>query len=188
MVNNWKWMALAAPLALVAACTDGARAPAEAALAAAGAAIDSLKGDAARYAPDEVKKLESLYDVAKASMANKDYQGVLNFAKDIPAKAREALARADTVKSGLAKDWKEAGDDVARTIEVAKQRLDAHGKAPAGMGKAALATAQADLAAIEAGWTAATEQYKAGDWSGAVARAKDLSAKGKELLHSLGTK
>ena len=44
------------------------------------------------------------------------------------------------------------------------------------------------LAAIEAGWTAATEQYKAGDWGGAVARAKDLSAKGKELLHSIGTR
>ncbi len=188
MRNTWKWMALVAPLALAAACTDGARAPAEAALAAAGAAIDSLKGDALKYAPEEVKKLESIYDVAKAAMANKDYQGVLTFTKDIPVKAREALAKVDTVKAELAKAWKEAGGDVTRAIEVARQQLGNARKPSPGWTKATLGKAQGELAALEAGWTAASNQYASGDLTGAVARAKDLSAQGRELLRSLGTK
>ena len=109
MKNVWKTMAVVVPVAFLAACTDAAKAPAEAAMAAAGAAMDSLKGDAAKYAPAEVKKLESNYDVGKASMANKDYQGALTFTKDIPAKAKEVLAKADAAKAELAKAWKEAG-------------------------------------------------------------------------------
>jgi hypothetical protein len=188
MRSAWTTAAIVVPLVLVTACTDANKAPAEAAMAAAAAAMDSLKGDAAKYAPDAVKRLESSYSTAKDSLANKDYQGVLTFAKDIPAKAKEALASAEAVKAELAKAWKEAGDSVARTIEAAKHHLSGSKKPTAGLDKAALAKAHAELSSLEAGWTAATEQYKSGDWSGAVAKAKDLNAKGQELLKSLGTK
>jgi hypothetical protein len=188
MKNVWKTMAVAVPLAFLAACTDGAKAPAEAAMTAAGAAMDSLKGDAAKYAPEDVKKLQSTYGVARDSMTNKDYQGALTFAKDIPAKAKEVLAKADAAKAELAKAWKEAGDGMTKTIEAAKHRLSGPKKPPAGLDKATLAKAHADLTSLEAGWTAATEQYKSGDWSGAVAKAKDLNARGQELLKVLGTK
>jgi hypothetical protein len=187
--NLWRTMAVVVPLAVVAACTDANKAPAEAAMAAAGTAMESLKGDAARYAPDAVKRLESSYSTAKDSMANKDYQGVLVFAKDIPAKAKDALATAAAAKAELAKAWSEAGDGVARMLETAKVRLDSLSrskKLPAGVDRAALDKAQADLASIEAGWAAATEQYKAGDWSGAIARAKGLNAQGLELHRALG--
>jgi hypothetical protein len=56
------------------------------------------------------------------------------------------------------------------------------------MDKATLAKAQTDLAALQAGWATATEQYKAGDWSGAIAKAKDLNAKGMDLLKAIGLK
>jgi len=192
-MTPWKTTVVVASLALVAACTDSAKAPAEAAMAAAGAAMASLKGDAAKYAPDEVKKLESSYEVAKASMANKDYQGALTFAKDIPTKAKEVLAKAEAAKAEMTKAemtkaWKEAGESINRTIEAARHRLVGAKKPPAGLDKAALAKAHADLTSIEAGWTAATEQYNSGDWSGAVAKAKDLNARGLELLSAIGTK
>ena len=54
------------------------------------------------------------------------------------------------------------------------------------MDKAALAKAQGGLASLQSGWTAASEQYKAGDWSGAIAKAKDLKAQGMDLLKSIG--
>lgn len=187
-MNSWKTMVLVVPLALVAACTDSAKAPAETAMAAAGSALDSLKGDAARYAPAEVKKLESNYDVGKASMANKDYEGALTFTKDIPARAKEALAKAEAVKAELARAWKETGDSIHRTIDAAKHRLSGARKPPAGLDKATFARAKADLASIEAGWAAATDQFKSGDWSGAVTKAKEWNAKGLELLTALGTK
>jgi hypothetical protein len=124
MRNVWKIMAVVVPLTIALACTDAAKAPAEAAMAAAGDAMNSLKGDAARYAPDAVKSLESSYGTAKDSLANKDYQGALLFAKDIPAKAKEALAKADATKTALAKAWNEAADGMNKTIYAAKSHLD----------------------------------------------------------------
>lgn len=190
MKNVWKAMAVVVPLAL-ASCTDEAKAPAEAAMAAAGAAMGSLTGDAAKYTPDAVKSLESAYGVAKASMANKDYQGALTFAKDIPAKAGEVLAKADATKTALEKAWTEAGEGMTKTVAAAKIRLHVlsrEKKLPTGMDKAAFDKFHSDLAAIEAGWAAAAEQYKAGDLSGAVAQAGDLNARGLELLRTIGVK
>jgi hypothetical protein len=189
MKPAWKTMAVVVPLAIVAACSDSNKAPAEAAMAAASAAMDSLKGDAAKYAPDAVKKLESSYSTAKDSMANKDYQGVLTFAKDIPAHAKDALAKAAAAKADLAKAWNEAGDGVAKLIDTARSRLDTLAgskKLPAGMDKATLAKGQADLASLQADWAAAAEQYKAGDWSGAVAKAKELKERGLALHKAIG--
>ncbi len=189
MTKARKTMALVIPLALVAACTDAAKAPAEAAMAAATEAMDSLKGDAARYAPDAVKSLESSYVTARDSMANKDYQGVLTFAKGIPDKAREVLAKVDAAKAALTKEWTETGEATTRTVEAAKSRLHLLSRVkrlPAGVDQATLARASADLAAIEAGRAAAADQYRSGDRSGAVAHAKDLEGRAAALLGSLG--
>jgi hypothetical protein len=178
-------------LALLASCSDASKAPAEAAMAAAGTAMDSLKGDAAKYAPEAVKSLESSYGTARDFMANKDYRGVLTFAKDIPTKAKEVLAKVDAAKAALAREWTDASGAMTATVGDAKQRLDVLSRAkrlPAGMDKATLSKARTDLASLEADWARVTEQYKAGDWSGAVARAKDLNGKGLALLGTLEVK
>ncbi len=157
-------------------------------MAAASTAMESLKGDAAKYAPEEVKKLESTYGVARDSMTNKDYQGALTFTKDIPARARDVLAKVDAAKAELAKAWKEAGDGVASTLEAAKHRLSASRKPPAGLDNAGLARVHADLESIEAGWVAAKARYDSGDLSGAVAKARELNAQGLEVLQALGAR
>jgi hypothetical protein len=74
-------------------------------------------------------------------------------------------------------------------LEAAKVKLDSLAKAkklPAGMDKAALEKANAGLASIQSGWTSVSDQYKSGDWSGAIAKAKDLKAQAVELLRSIG--
>lgn len=189
MTKNWKMLAAVVPFAMVVGCTDAAKVPAEAAMAAASAAVESLKGDAAKFAPEAVKSVESAYSVAEASMANKNYQTVITFAKDIPAKAKEALAAAAAKKEALSKAWNDASESMTKLMHEAKSRLDALGhakKLPAGMDKAALAKAHAGLTSLQSGWASASEQYKSGDWSGAIAKANELKAQGMELLHSIG--
>ncbi len=189
MTRTWKMLAVMFPLALVAACTDANKAPAEAAMTAASAALDSLKGDAAKFAPDAVKAIESSYATARDSMANKDYAGVLTFARDIPAKAKEALAQAAARKEAIGTAWNGAGDRMAKILETAKQRLDvlAHGKKlPAGVDKAAIEKAHGTLAELQSGWSAVVAQHDSGDWSGAVAKASELETRGAELLRSIG--
>ena len=158
-------------------------------MTAAGAAVDSLKGDATRFAPSAVKAVEASYAKAKDLIAKQDFKGALAAAGDIPAKAKEALAQAAAAKDALVKAWADAGGSIPKMLEAAKSRLDILAQAkklPAGMDKAALATAQAGLTSLQSGWTAVSEQYKAGDWSGAIAKAKDLKAQGMELLKSIG--
>ena len=189
MTRTWKTMAAALPLILAAACTDAAKAPAEAAMAAAGTAVDSLKGDAAKYAPDAVKSIQATYATAKDLVAKEDYKGALAAAQDIPAKAKEALAKAAAAKYALMKAWADAGGSVTKMIEAAGSRIAALASAkklPKGMDKAALANAKAGLASLQSGLAAATEQFKSGDMSGAIAKANELKGQGMELLHAIG--
>ena len=80
--------ALAAlPFLLAVSCTDAAKAPAEAAMAAAGAAVEQLKGDAARYAPE-------------AAAARKDE--LVNQVDDAASEARLALDGLKEKVAGLA--------------------------------------------------------------------------------------
>jgi len=189
MTNTWKTMALLIPLALVAACTDAAKAPAEAAMAAAGTAVESLKGEAAKWAPEAVKGVEASYASAKDLIAKQDYKGALAAAGDIPARAKEALAKAAANKDALVKAWNDAGGSITKMVDAAKSRLDILAqskKLPAGMDKATLAKAQTDLASIQSGLAAAVDQFKSGDTSGAMAKVSALKDQGLELLKTLG--
>jgi len=189
MTKTWRILAAVSPFALLAACTDAAKAPAEAAMAAASTAVESLKGDAAKFAPEAVKAVEASYSTAKDLIAKQDYKGALAAAQDIPARAKEAMAKATATKDALVKAWSEAGESLTKMMEAAKSRLDILAqskKLPAGMDKAALAKAQTDFASLQGGLAAAKEQYKAGDWSGAIAKAKDLNAQGMDLLKAIG--
>ena len=49
------------PLALAVACTDAAKAPAEAAMKAAETALGDLKGEVLKLAPDQVKKAQDAF-------------------------------------------------------------------------------------------------------------------------------
>jgi hypothetical protein len=190
MTRTWKWLAAATPLALAAACTNSSKAPAEAALAAASTAVDSLQGDAARYAPDEVKAVMVQYSTVKDTMANKDYPGVILYARDIPAHAREVLARASAAKASLQESWTRAGDEVAKALDAARRRIEVlnHArKLPAGMDPATVARAEASLATLQAGWVAAARQHDAGDLPGAVTQAGQLRTRALDLERSLGS-
>jgi hypothetical protein len=190
MNRKWTWMAAAAPLALAIACTDSSKAPAEAALAAATAAVESLDGDAARYAPDDVKAVQMSYSTVRDTMANKDYQGVIAFARDIPARAKAAREKAAAVKASLQAAWAEAGNEVSGALDTAGHRIEslAHARRlPPGMDQETLARAESSLASLREGWASVARQHDAGDLPGAVKRAGELRSQAVDLERSLGT-
>jgi hypothetical protein len=189
MTKTWRMLAAVVPFVMVAACTDAAKAPAEAAMAAAASAVDSLKGEAVKFAPDAVKAVEASYNSAKDLIAKQDYKGALAAAQGIPALAKEALAKAAANKQVLVNAWNEAGGSVTKMVDAAKSRLDILAqskKLPAGMDKATLEKAQSGLTSIQSGLASAAEQFKAGDYAGALSKANNLKAQGAELLKSIG--
>ncbi len=179
------------PFLLAVACTDAAKAPAEAALAAAGAAVEQLKGDAARYAPEAARAVQAGYDSAKALAAKQDYKGALAAASEIPAKATAALAAARARKDELVKAVNDAAADLPGMIGELKQKtaaLASAKKLPKGMDKAAVEKAQEGVAALEAGWKSASSQVKTGEYEAAIEKIRALRTQAEDLARSLAGK
>ena len=179
------------PFALSLACTDAAKAPAEAAMAAAGTAVESLQGEAARYAPEAVKAAQASYASAKELVAKQDYKGALTAAGDVTTKVKAALAAAAAKKDELVKASVEIAASVQKTLADLKAKvasLMSAKKLPAGMDKAVLARANEGVAAIESGWQKLSEQVKSGDFTGAIAKGTELKTQAEDILASIGGK
>jgi len=176
------------PFALFVGCTDAAKAPAEAAMAAAGSAVESLQGEATKFAPDAVKSVQASYAAAKDLVAKQDYKGALAAAGEIPAKAKAALAAAAAKKDALVKSWGELAASVPEMVNSLKARiasLSSAKKLPKGIDKTVIAKANEGIAAIEAGWQGLADQVKGGNYDAAIAKGKELKAQAQAILASI---
>jgi hypothetical protein len=169
-------------------CTDAAKAPAEAAMAAAGSAVESLQGEATKFAPDAVKSVQASFASAKDLIAKQDYKGALAIASDIPAKVKAALAAAAAKKDALLKSWGELAAGIPEMVNSLKARiasLSSAKKLPKGIDKAVIAKANEGVAAIESGWQGLADQVKGGNYDAAIAKGKGLMAQGQAILASI---
>ena len=176
------------PFALFVGCTDAAKAPAEAAMAAAGSAVESLQGEATKFAPDAVKSVQASYAAAKDLVAKQDYKGALAAAGEIPAKAKAALAAAAAKKDALVKSWGELAAGVPELVNSLKARiasLSSAKKLPKGIDKAVIAKANEGVAAIESAWQGLADQVRGGNYDAAIAKGKELQAQGQAILASI---
>ena len=170
---------------LLAACGGGDKGPAETALKAAEAAIDSAKGEASKYMPDQVKSLESALSSAREKLSKGDYKAVLSEAPALTSKAQEVASAAAAKKAELTKSWEGLSSGMPRVVEAIKSRVDILSqskKLPAGMSAETLAQAKAGLSEITQQWTAATEASKGGNLMDAVAKASSVKVKAAEVL------
>src|SRR6516225_7888121 len=81
-------VAMIAAVALV-SCESADKAPAAAAITAAQGAIDAVRGEAAKFVPDQLSSLESTLASAKASFEKKEYKAALTSAQDVATKAKD---------------------------------------------------------------------------------------------------
>ena len=170
---------------LLAACGGRDKGPAETALKAAEAAIDSAKGEASKYMPDQVKSLESALSSAREKLSKGDYKAVLSEAPALTSKAQEVASAAAAKKAELTKSWEGLSSGMPTVVEAIKSRVDILSqskKLPAGMSAETLAQAKAGLSEITQQWTAATEASKGGNLMDAVAKASSVKVKAAEVL------
>jgi len=177
------------PFALVVACTDAAKAPAEAAVAAAGAALQSLQGDVAKFAPEAVKGVQASYAKAKDLLEKQDYKGALAAAGEIPGKVKDAVSLSAANREKLAQAWNDlssAGDKSVSDLKTKVASLSSAKKLPAGVTKATVEKANAGVASLEQGWQSVKQMVKDGAYEPAIAKAKELKALAEEILKSIG--
>jgi major membrane immunogen (membrane-anchored lipoprotein) len=84
---------------LLAACGSSDKGPAEAALRAAEEAINSAKGEASRYAADQVRAAESQLAALREKFNNGDFKAVLSDAPALATKAKDIASAAAAKKA-----------------------------------------------------------------------------------------
>lgn len=173
---------------LVVACGQDKKL-AEAALKTADDAVNAVSPDVSKYAPDSWKAVTELLAGAKDAFARGDYKAALASANQIPDKIKEATAAAMAKKDELTKAWNDMSAGLPQMVDAIKSRVDvlsASKKLPAGMDKAKLDDAKAGLAAATQSWGEASEAFKAGNLTDALAKANAVKDKAVAIMQSLG--
>ena len=181
----------AASMLFLSACA-GLKDPATQAVAAAESALAGLKDDAAKYLPDQLKSAEGSIAALKDSLTKGDFKAVM-------AGAPALMSSLDTLKTNVGAkleeakaatgEWTAYAADLPKMVEAIQSRvttLGASKKLPKGMDAAALDAAKSGLETMKSTWTEATAAFTGGNAIDAVAKAKDVKAKGEELLKQLG--
>jgi hypothetical protein len=178
---------LAAPLALglwLAACTDQARAPAEAALRAVDGSLALLTPEVSRYAPEQAAAARAAYAAALGHAGQGEWRAALAGAGDAAARVQEAVAAAGRARAEEARAWEQARQDVPNLLFAIEDRLDALEEAkrlPDGLERAALPVLRAELVGLQDAWDK-VPAAAAGDPAVGLARANDLLARARALL------
>ncbi|HET8540047.1 MAG TPA: hypothetical protein VFL83_09275 [Anaeromyxobacter sp.] len=189
MLRGSRLLLLAACASLAFGCTDPAKVPSEAALAAADAAFAQVKDETQKLLPAETEALAKEIAEAKAQYAAQKYKEALAAAGAAGERAKALGAAALAKKEELEKAFYDAVGELAPMLGDAKARIEELKKAkklPKGIDKAAVEKADAALAELSAGLDAAHAKLKAGALQDAAAAAKALPAKAQELIASLG--
>ena len=188
-MKKWlKPMVLMVLVVFAVACGSETK-PAEEAIKAAEAAIDSAKGEAAKYIPDQVKGLEDGLQAAKDALAKKDYKAALSAAKDLPGKAKDLAVAAAAKKAELTKAWEEMSGGLPKMVEAIQSRVDVLSKSkklPANIDKAKFDGVKAGLPEITQMWDDAQKAFSGGNLADALSKAKTIKDKAVEMMTTLG--
>jgi hypothetical protein len=192
-VNRIQWthlrvMGTLMAAVLVAACGSADKAPAEAAIKAAEAALASVRTDAAKLVPDQLRLLEDGLTSAKASFDKGDYTAALGSAKSVAAKAGDLASAVATKRAELTRTWTDVSAGVPKMAEAIQSRVDILSqskKLPAGLDKDKLEGAKAGLASLKQSWADASAAYSAGNLTDAVTKARTAKDKAVETMTAL---
>jgi hypothetical protein len=176
---------IVAVTALLTAC---GKAPAEAALKAADAAIEAARPEAERFVPAEWSALQDAAKAAHEKFAKGDYQGALAGAQEIPAKATDVAAAAARKKEEVTKTWADLQGSLPQMLQALTEKvgaLSAMKKLPKDVDRNAVDKATEALPGITQLWQDAAQAGAAGDVMGAVTRAAEVKDRAQEMLESL---
>ena len=182
------FIALLLVATLLAACGSADKVPAETALKAAEAAVNTAKAEVSKYMPDQASALDAGLAAAREKFNKGDFKGALSDAQALTAKANELASAVAAKKAELSKAWEEVSTGMPKVMEAIKSRVDILSqskKLPAGISKEKFAEAKAGLEEITKQWTEATAASTSGNLTDALAKAGAAKKKAAEVLVAL---
>lgn len=193
--SNWLAAGFAAMLML--ACSSQ-KDPAQQAITKIDNTMDAIHDNAAKYAPDTLKAVESQVSAIKQSFAKGDYSGVLAAAPAVTAAIvslrQDAQAKASEADAALAQvkqQWRTLSAEVPKLVAGLHAQVDSLSSArslPKGVTKSSFASAKDGVASLDTMWTDANSTLSSGDYAGAVTKGQAVKDKATELMHALGMK
>jgi len=187
-----KVYALALALALglfVAACGDGGKAAADAAIKAVETAFAEIQADALQYVPDQAKGVQDAIAAVKDLFTKGEFTKALEETKGLTAKIAELKDAAAAKKAELTKSWDTLNTgmpDVLKSIQAKIDELSKAKKLPANMTKDSFAAAKTAFDAVNQAWAQAGDVFKSGKLVDAVAMAQKVKTQVGDVLKSLG--
>jgi hypothetical protein len=190
-------LAIAAAIVLITGCARQ-KGPADEALDKIEASLADVKADAAKYAPDGLKGVETQFDRLKQSFEAKDYENVLAGAPQLE-KAVDSLKQAVAsgkahAKAALAAartEWEGLSAEVSKQVNDIQTRVDALSKQkrlPWGLSKDEFEGAKSAFESMKTQWADANDEFKKGDAIEATAKARTAKGMGEELVERLDVK
>ena len=190
-------LAVAAASVLAAGCARQ-RGPANEALEKIEASLADVKEDAARYAPDGLKGVESQLERLKQSYEAKDYENVLagtpQLEKAVGSLKQAVASGKEHARTALAlakTEWESLSADVPKTIDTIQARVDTLSKSrrlPFGINKEEFEGAKAAFESMKSQWADASAEFKQGDAVEATAKGRTVKGMGDELIDRLKIK
>lgn len=189
---------LAALAAVLLVGCNTQKGPAEQAVASAQAALDAVRDDAQKYAPEQLGGVEAKLSDMKGAFQQGNYAGVLAAAPGLTASLASmkdaAAAKKAEAEQALAKakdDWGPASAAVPKMVEEIAKRVETlskNKKLPRGVTKDSLAAAKTAVDSMKSGWAEAANASSSGDYTTAMAKAQAVKDKAAAIMKSLDMK
>ncbi len=187
------WALVALALIVVATLGCSQKIPATEAIAAAEQALADIHEPAMKYVPDKYAGVKADLEIARKAFAEENYPYALAAAELIPAKAKELGEAAAAAEEALAAELKVDWAGLAETMPgqlanlAAKvAELDQAKRLPSGIARDTVEQAKSGLALAEKAWNDANVAYDAGNFEGAVARARASEQVVANLMIAIG--
>jgi len=190
------FLALAATTLIATGCAQQ-KAPATKALEAIESSLAEVRDDAAKYAPEGLKGVESQVARLKESLDKKEYDNVL---AGTPALDKAVGSLRDAVAAGkkhaaaalaAAKtEWASLNTEVPQMVENIQTRVDELSKKKVRfrVSKEELESAKSGLEWMKSEWAEATAASNSGKQIAAAEKARAVKAKAEEVQKTLGMK
>ena len=194
MTIRSRWLAGFAAAVLLAAC-GSQQEPATQAVAAAQAAIASVRDEAAQYAPEQLKAVDEALGRVQKQLADKEFADVLTSApvltgqvNELKAAVTEGKARAEAAIAEAKDMWPKLAEELPKMSATLKARLDSLAKMkalPEGIDQANLDYSRQGFDEMSASWTAAQEDFAAGRFADAASKANAARRRASDLMARL---
>jgi hypothetical protein len=175
-------------LALLAGCSDGGKAAAEAAVEATAKSITPLKFEATRYAPKQLEKVEATLLKAREKLHDKDYAGATALAGEVGTMVKAMGSSIEQRKAALGKEYQDAAAEAGQQVAAVRLKIEELANAkklPKGIDAAKVAAAQSELAAATMALANANTKMTEGSLGEAVAFLEQAKAKAAEIAKQL---